>query len=69
MLYDMMYGAAAQPFLQSVRRPDVRVRDGLGMLVEQASLSFALWRDVRPRTAPVLSELRTLVDAQTASAS
>ena len=69
MLYDMMYGAAAQPFLQSVRRPDVRVRDGLGMLVEQAALSFALWRDVRPRTAPVLSELRTLVDAQTASAS
>jgi shikimate 5-dehydrogenase len=37
--------------------------------VEQAALSFALWRDVRPRTAPVLSELRTLVDAQTASAS
>ncbi len=69
MLYDMMYGAAAQPFLQSVQRRDVQARDGLGMLVEQAALSFALWRDVRPRTAPVLSELRALVDAQTASAS
>lgn len=64
MLYDMMYGAPAQPFLQSVQRPDVRRRDGLGMLVEQAALSFALWRDVRPRTAPVLTELRALVDAE-----
>ena len=67
MLYDMMYGAAALPFLQSVnrtQRPDIRVRDGLGMLVEQAALSFNVWRDVRPRTAAVLAELRAQVDAQ-----
>ena len=64
MLYDMMYGAPALPFLQSVLRPDVHTRDGLGMLVEQAALSFSLWRDVRPRTAAVLAELRALVDAE-----
>ena len=68
MLYDMMYGAAALPFLQSAQqRPDVRVRDGLGMLVEQAALSFSLWRDVRPRTAPVLAELRALLNAEAQS--
>lgn len=66
MLYDMMYGEAALPFLQSVQRPDLRLRDGLGMLVEQAALSFSLWRDVRPRTAPVLAELRALLNAEAA---
>ena len=41
------------------------VRDGLSMLVEQAALSFSVWRDVRPRTAQILAELRALVDAET----
>jgi shikimate dehydrogenase len=32
--------------------------DGLGMLVEQAALAFALWRGVTPETGPVLAQLR-----------
>ncbi|RZI86459.1 MAG: shikimate dehydrogenase [Rubrivivax sp.] len=55
---DMMYGPAAQPFLQWATAHQAVPRDGLGMLVEQAAESFALWRGVRPDTAPVLAALR-----------
>ena len=60
---DMMYGPAAQGFLDWARAHGATGRDGLGMLVEQAAESFLLWRGVRPDTAPVLRELRALVDA------
>ena len=55
---DMMYGAAAQPFLAWAARHGAHGRDGLGMLVEQAAAAFELWRGVRPDTAPVLAALR-----------
>jgi shikimate dehydrogenase len=60
---DMMYGAAARPFLDWARAHGAIGRDGLGMLVEQAAEAFALWRGVRPDTAPVLAALRREVDA------
>lgn len=60
---DMMYGPAAQAFLDWARSHGAVPRDGLGMLVEQAAESFALWRGVRPDTAPVLAHMRALVDA------
>lgn len=60
---DMMYGPAAQGFLDWARAHGAHGRDGLGMLVEQAAESFLLWRGVRPDTAPVLAALRASVDA------
>lgn len=59
LAYDMMYGAAAQPFLDWATRHGAQPRDGLGMLVEQAAEAFALWRGVRPPSAQVLAELRS----------
>ena len=56
--YDMAYGAAAAGFLERARSAGARAADGLGMLVEQAAESYALWRGRRPPTAPVLAELR-----------
>ncbi|MFT4046809.1 MAG: shikimate dehydrogenase [Solimonas sp.] len=58
--YDLSYGAAFEPFRQwAEKQKATRIADGLGMLVEQAATSFALWRGVRPSTAPVLQALRS----------
>jgi shikimate dehydrogenase len=55
---DMMYGPAAEGFLQWAREHGATGRDGLGMLVEQAAEAFLSWRGVRPPSAQVLAELR-----------
>src|SRR5262245_55082818 len=58
---DLMYGPAAQPFIDWARSHGAHARDGLGMLVEQAAEAFYFWRGVRPHTPPVLRALRELV--------
>jgi shikimate dehydrogenase len=58
LVVDLMYGAAAEPFLAWARAHGAHTRDGLGMLVEQAAEAFLFWRGVRPDTAPVLQALR-----------
>ncbi|AEG92071.1 candidate shikimate 5-dehydrogenase [Ramlibacter tataouinensis TTB310] len=55
---DLMYGPAAQPFMDWARRLGAVPRDGLGMLVEQAAEAFQVWRGVRPPSAAVLDGLR-----------
>ena len=60
---DLMYGPAAQGFLEWARAHGTEARDGLGMLVEQAAASFQLWRGVQPPTQQVLAELRALVSS------
>lgn len=51
---DLSYGEAAVPFLAWARAHGaVQTVDGLGMLVEQAAESFALWFGVRPDTEAV----------------
>lgn len=63
LAYDMMYGAAARGFLEWARAHGAVARDGLGMLVEQAAEAFLVFRGVRPPSAPVLAELRALIEA------
>lgn len=60
---DMMYGPAAQGFLQWAREHGATGRDGLGMLVEQAAEAFLVWRGMRPPSAQVLAELRRELQA------
>lgn len=56
---DLNYGEAAVPFLAWGRASGAyAVVDGLGMLVEQAALSFARWHGVRPETDGIYGELR-----------
>ena len=55
---DLSYGEVAIPFLAWARANDCHdAVDGLGMLVEQAAESFALWHGMRPETDTVFSEL------------
>ena len=56
---DLSYGAAAFAFLGWARAAGAgQAIDGLGMLVEQAAESFALWNGVRPHTEAIYGELR-----------
>lgn len=56
---DLSYGEASVPFLAWARAHGCRdAIDGLGMLVEQAAESFALWHGVRPDTSAVFEALQ-----------
>ena len=58
LVYDMNYGKAAEPLRQLCKQENIRYSDGLGMLVEQAALSFRMWTGKTPDSAEVLRELR-----------
>lgn len=65
---DLMYGPAAQAFLDWAAAQGAQTRDGLGMLVEQAAEAFVIWRGVRPPTTDLLHALRAEVLAKAKAA-
>ena len=62
LAYDLVYADTLTPFLRwALQHSAERTADGLGMLIEQAAESFALWRGVRPKTSNVFELLRPKV--------
>ncbi|MEX2488833.1 MAG: shikimate dehydrogenase [Pseudomonadales bacterium] len=61
--YDMIYGPRVTPFNAWCREQGcAAVADGLGMLVEQAALSFFIWFGFNADTAPVILALRNSIN-------
>ena len=62
LCYDLMYGKET-PFMSWALDKSSRiVCDGLGMLVEQAALSFNFWHGKKPRTDSVINLIRETID-------
>lgn len=62
LAYDLVYAAAPTSFMELAKRGGAKeTSDGLGMLVEQAADSYALWMGHRPETASVYRAIREML--------
>lgn len=59
LAYDLVYSAAPTPFMELAKKGGAKkCSDGLGMLVEQAALSYEIWMGHLPKTEEVFKKLR-----------
>jgi len=58
--YDMMYGKQT-PFLKLAEQNNLKHFDGLGMLIQQAALSFEIWHHLKVDTKKIEDALRLTI--------
>jgi L-threonylcarbamoyladenylate synthase len=58
LAYDLVYGPAAQPFLQPPQQAGWAAQDGLSMLIHQAALALAQWEGCEPPVAAMECAVR-----------
>lgn len=59
LAYDLVYAKEPTPFMKKAQEKGVGiVKDGLGMLVEQAAIAYSIWRGFKPKTDEVLEAIR-----------
>ncbi|MCD8339634.1 MAG: shikimate dehydrogenase [Burkholderiales bacterium] len=59
LAYDLVYASEPTPFMVVAKKGGAKaVSDGLGMLVEQAALSYKYWTDQMPETQPIYEKIR-----------
>lgn len=56
--YDLMYGKKTDFMHWAAINNAKIVTDGLGMLVEQAAVSFAFWTDLKPETTDIIKAIK-----------
>lgn len=62
VVIDLNYGNSVSSFLLAAQKRGIyKTIDGLGMLVEQAALSFTAWFGVHPSTALIYAQLRQAI--------
>ncbi|CAL4324976.1 Shikimate dehydrogenase (NADP(+)) [Buchnera aphidicola (Eriosoma grossulariae)] len=60
--YDMYYQSGLTPFLILCQKNGAKyIKNGIGMLVNQAAASFFLWHGIRPKVDPVINSLKKLL--------
>ena len=62
LCYDLMYGSETSFMKWALKDSALIISDGLGMLVEQAALSFEFWLGQKPSTSAVINLIRERVD-------
>lgn len=56
--YDLSYGVSSPFLIWAKKKGATQLWDGLGLLVEQAALSFYFWHGIKPETGTILKRLR-----------
>ena len=60
VVYDLVYNPRETTLIRQARMAGLRTASGIGMLVEQAALSFEIWTGLKPPRDLLFAEVEAL---------